>query len=211
MIPWEKIKEEYIRSYRPSRYFAEKYGLTPSAVRMRCAREGWVALREAHRERIEKEAEAFRRKGKDEAEAQMDEGTSDKSAHERTELMDGVSRKLMEKISLAIDQLDIQLVREVEKGKEMFYDHPQRTDKATKEIQTEREILREVKAPIDRNGIKLLAAALKDMKDVLMLRDPTDLLEQEAKIAKLQRDAKDELKDSPLIITFASDTEECCG
>lgn len=124
--------------------------------------------------------------------------------------MEEVSGKLLQKISQAIDQLDIQVLRQVRKEKEVLYDHPQRADKATKEVSTESETLTEVKAPIDRNGIKLLAAALKDVKDIQMLRDPLDLKEQEAKIAKLRRDAEGDGDSGTLLVTFAPETEEFC-
>ena len=124
--------------------------------------------------------------------------------------MEEVSGKLLQKISQAIDQLDIQVLRQLRKEKEVLYDHPQRADKATKEVSTETEILTEVKTPVDRNGIKLLAAALKDIKDIQMLRDPLDLREQEAKIAKLQRDAEGERDNGNLIVTFSPEAEEFC-
>ena len=44
--------------------------------------------------------------------------------------MEEVSGKLLQKISQAIDQLDIQVLRQVRKEKEVLYDHPQRADKA---------------------------------------------------------------------------------
>lgn len=127
---------------------------------------------------------------------------------EKHRAMDTVSRKLLHKISQAIDQLDVQILREVRKEKELVYDHPQRADKATKETLVEREIMTQVKAPVDRNGIKLLAAALKDVKEIQMLRDPLDIREQEAKIAKLHRDAEGERDGGTLLVTFSPQAED---
>ena len=125
--------------------------------------------------------------------------------------MDEVSGKLLEKISRAIDELDIQVLRQVRKEKEVLYDHPQRADKATKEVSTETETITEVKTPVDRNGIKLLAAALRDVRDIRMVRDPLDIMEQEAKIAKLRRDAEEDRDSGTLVVTFAPETEEFSG
>ena len=129
------------------------------------------------------------------------------TGEERYRAMDLVSGKLLHQISKAIDQLDIQVIRELRKEKELVYDHPQRTDKATMETVVERETLTTIHGPIDRNGIKLLAAALKDVKEIQMLRDPLDIREQEAKIAKLQREVQSESDSGAILVTFTPETE----
>ena len=49
---------------------------------------------------------------------------------------------------------------------------------------------------IDRGGLKQLTGVLKDLKEVLVLRSDGDTREQEARIAKLQRDLSPETEKS---------------
>lgn len=203
MVNWDRVKKDYVVEGLSRKELTEKYQITRSCLGMRIKRDGWNEEREAYLRTLEKKAEQLDLVlGK--ANPYMDEEVR------KIRSMEEVAEKLLAKISLAIDQLDIQLIREVRKEKELLYDHPQRADKATREIQTEGETLKEVKAPIDRNGIKLLAAALKDLKDIRMIRDPLDIKEQEAKIAKLQRESREEQKECKILVTFATDTEHCC-
>lgn len=143
------------------------------------------------------------------SESDMDasENAAALTGEDKYRAMDLVSGKLLHQISKAIDQLDIQVIRELRKEKELVYDHPQRADKATMETVVERETLTTIHGPIDRNGIKLLAAALKDVKEIQMLRDPLDIREQEAKIAKLQREVQSESDSGAILVTFTPETE----
>ena len=203
MVNWDRVKKDYVVDGLSRKELTEKYQITRSCLDMRIKRDGWNEERESYLRTLEKKAEQLDLVlGK--TNPYMDEEVR------KIRSMEEVAEKLLAKISLAIDQLDIQLIREVRKEKELLYDHPQRADKATCEIQTEGETLKEVKAPIDRNGIKLLAAALKDLKDIRMIRDPLDIKEQEAKIAKLLRESREEQKECKILVTFATDTEDCC-
>ena len=193
MADWILMKQEYIDGDRSVKELALRHGVGESTIHRRAAKEGWKDLRKAHEDATLKRALEL----------------LEKNRAEKMARMEVVSRELLERISQAIAQLDRQVIREVRKEKEILYENPQRSDKATKEIITEGETLTEVRTPIDRNGIKLLAAALKDVKDVQMLRDPSDIREQEAKIAKLQRDAREDLTDTGLHVTFSTETEEC--
>ena len=193
MAQWILIKRDYIAGDLTVREIAARYGISERAIQRTAAKEDWKSLRKAHQDAT-----------LDRALALMEEYRAQKLAR-----MEVVSRELLERISHAIGELDQQVLREVVKEKEILYENPQRADKATKEIITERENLVRVKTPIDRNGIKLLAAALKDVKDVQMLRDPMDLQEQEAKIAKLQRETCEEGTDRALRVEFSTETEGC--
>ena len=64
-------------------------------------------------------------------------------------------------------------------------------------------------APLDTQSIKHLTSALKDLKDIKGYKSAADMREQEARIAKLQKDASEE--DNTLTeikVTFGSDDEE---
>ena len=53
---------------------------------------------------------------------------------------------------------------------------------------------------IDRGGLKQLTGVLKDLKEVLVLRSDGDTREQEARIAKLQRDLSPETQKSLTVL-----------
>ena len=53
------------------------------------------------------------------------------------------------------------------------------------------------KIALDTQGMKHISGVLKDIKEIQMVRSDADLREQEARIAKLQREAaRDEVKDT---------------
>ena len=62
---------------------------------------------------------------------------------------------------------------------------------------------------LDTQGLKHISGVLKDIKEVQMIKSEADLREQEARIAKLQKEAQaEEKKDSTIIIQFAEGSEE---
>ena len=203
MVDWEQVKMEYITGDLTQNELAAKHKLTRSCLAMRVKREYWKEEREIYRKALQK---------KQEPDEEAYEAVLRARCHrEKQERMDNVVGQLLDKIGQAITELDVQVLRTVRKEKEFLYDHPQRADKATCEILVESETLTTVKCPVDRNGIKLLAAALKDLKEVQMLRDPMELKEQEAKVAKLMKEVEgSEDRDKGSIrITFAGETREC--
>ncbi len=209
MVDWDRIKKDYVEGRGTQRELASRYGVNRSALGMRAAREDWTGQRMALLQKI---SATSQNKSICQSIPAATTAELSRMAHsKKLARMETVSDKLLTRISQAIDELNVQVLREVRKEKELIYDHPQRTDKATREILVERETLTKVKAPVDRNGIKLLAAALKDIRDVQMLRDPTDLREQEAKIAKLEKEVNEdpEKDSSSLTVTFALDAESC--
>ena len=63
--------------------------------------------------------------------------------------------------------------------------------------------------PISHNAIKNISDALKNLKEVQMIRSDADMREQEARIAHLQKQAeKEEKKDNTIVIQFAEGSEE---
>jgi transposase-like protein len=57
-------------------------------------------------------------------------------------------------------------------------------------------------------SIKSLTSALKDLKDVKGLKSEADVREQEARIAKLQREAAGEISNADIKVTLEGDLEE---
>ena len=56
--------------------------------------------------------------------------------------------------------------------------------------------------------IRHLTSALKDIKDIKGIKTDADMREQEARIAKLQKEAQAEEKDAEIKITMGPDAEE---
>ena len=63
------------------------------------------------------------------------------------------------------------------------------------------------KGIIDRGGLKQLTGVLKDIKDVLTLRSDADAREQEARIAKLQRDLERETERACVTVQLEGESE----
>jgi hypothetical protein len=119
-----------------------------------------------------------------------------------------ISDKLLDKLEKAIDELDIQLFKDVKKTKVIEYNNEERPDKPTKETIHEEEKVIEIPTIIDRKGVQELSAAIKNLKEVQMLKSDLDIAEQEARINKLRKDAEDEQGDEPITVTLEGDVEK---
>lgn len=178
-MDWDRegAKAEYIAGDTSYRKLAEKYGVTLSALRGVAQQEEWVKLRA--RARHKANTEIVKSVGK----------TKAKKTLKRLDRIFGLTDRLLDKLEQAIGELDVQLCKNVEKIKTIEYQNDQRPDKPTKETIREEEKILEVKTIIDRGGIKAIASALRDIKEIQMLRSDLDEQEQEARIEKLRRDA----------------------
>ena len=61
---------------------------------------------------------------------------------------------------------------------------------------------------IDGQTMKHFTSALKDLKDITGLKSEVDLREQEARIAKLQKEAESEEKDTKIEVVIGDGTED---
>ena len=180
-MDWKAIRNEYITDESSSyRKLAKKYGVSLTAITNKAKQENWVEKR---------------RQFKDKTTTKTIEVLSDRSADKLTRVMD-ITDKLLDKLEKAVEELDIQLFKDVVKTKEIEYNHELRPDKPTKETIHEEEKVIEVKSIVDRSGIKAIASALRDIKEVQMLKTELDRMEQEARIAKLQKEAEADEKDN---------------
>ena len=170
MADWKKIKTEYITTDTSYRKLAQKYGIHYKVISERGKAENWVELRSQHRDKT-----LTKTLGK------IREKQADKMSR-----IDDLADKLLEKLEQAITELDLQLYKHTDKTKTIEYDNDRRPDKPTKEVVHEEEKLLEVKSIVDRQGLKQIASALKDIKEVKMLRSELDKQEQEARIAALR-------------------------
>ena len=176
MADWQAIKAEYITTDTSYRKLAKKYGISHVQIGNVGKEEKWVELRKQYL---------------DEALTKTVDNALDERVDRMTRVMD-LTDKLLDKIEQAINEVDITLFKHVDKTKTIEYNNAERPDKPTKEIVHEEEKLLETKTIIDRAGLRQLTAALKDIKEVQMLKTELDRKEQEARIANLQKQAEKE-------------------
>lgn len=193
MADWQAIKTEYITTDTSYRKLAQKHGVSYQAICHRSKDEGWIAQREQHMNKTVSKA--------------IDK-ISSKKADEMARI-DDLADKLLEKLEQAITELDLQLYKHTDKTKVIEYNNDLRPDKPTKETIHEEEKLLEAKSIVDRQGLKQIASALKDLKEVKMRRSELDRQEQEARIANLRKQAeKDDDTADVIEVVFAAGPEE---
>ena len=173
MADWQAIKTEYITTDTSYRKLAQKYGVSYQAICHRSKEEGWITAREQHTNKTVSKA--------------IDKISTKKA--DKMARIDDLADKLLEKLEQAITELDLQLYKHTDKTKIIEYNNEERPDKPTKETIHEEEKLLEAKSIVDRQGLKQIASALKDIKEVKMLRSELDKQEQEARIANLRKQA----------------------
>lgn len=192
-MDWNAIKTEYITTDTSYRKLAIKYNVSYTAIGNKSRQEGWVEQRNQFiNKTVSKSINSI----------------SNKTADRLTRIFDA-SDKLLEKLERAVEELDIQLYKQVNKTKVIEYNNLDRPDKPTKEIIEETETVQEVTTIVDRAGLKAVTDALKNLKEVQMLRTELDIQEQEARIANLRRQAEaDDDKDAVVKITIEGGDDE---
>ena len=193
MADWQAIKTEYITTDTSYRKLAQKYGIHYKVISERGKDEKWVELRSQHRDKtLTKTLDKISNK------------QSDKMAR-----IDKLTDQLLDKLEQAISELDLQLYKHTDKTKVIEYNNDRRPDKPTKETIHEEEKLLEAKSIVDRQGLKQIASALRDIKEVKMLRSELDRQEQEARIANLRKQSeKDDDNTDVIEVVFAAGPEE---
>lgn len=192
MADWQSIKTEYITTDTSYRKLAQKYGVSYVQIGNVGKQENWVELRRQHLDKT------FTK-------------TVDKISNKKADKMariDDLADKLLEKLEQAITELDMQLYKHTDKTKVIEYDYELVPGKPTKETVHEEEKLLEVKSIVDRQGLKQIASALKDIKEVKMLRSELDKQEQEARIDKLRKEAMVEKENNEVKVAIVGELEE---
>lgn len=193
MADWRKIRTEYITTDTSYRKLAKKYGVSYQSICAKSKEEKWLEKREQHTNiTLTKALKKI----------------EDRQA-EKIASVEELADQLLMKVELAITELDRQFVKHTVKTKTIEYNNDQRPDKPTKEVVKEEEEILDVSTIIDRQGLKQIASALRDLKEVKMLKTELDRKEQEARIENLQKQAsKDSDKVSEIEIVFAAGPEE---
>ena len=152
-IDWIKLKNEYINSNISYRKLAEKYNISFNTLKEAAIREQWYSARQKQRNKIatniqQKTAESIVKKETD-----------------RINRILSITDKILDKIEIATEQIDNYIVSNKIKVKKIEYD-PKMNGKVAKETITETENLEVIDGIIDRLGLKHIANALKDIKDI---------------------------------------------
>lgn len=167
MADWNQVKTEYITTATSYRKLAEKHGVSYQAICHRSKEEGWIALRQQHTNKtVSKTLQKI----------------SDQQAQKMARI-DRITGKLLSKIEKAVDELDLTIITRKEK-----------VDYGNREVTTERREITEG-GIVDRAGLRQITAALKDLKEIQMLKSELDRQEQEARIEKLRADAQQHRND----------------
>ena len=192
MADWKSIKTEYITTDTSYRKLAQKYGVSYQAICHRSKEEGWITDREQHMNKTVSKAV---------------EKISSKKADKMSRI-DDLADQLLDKLQQAITELDLQLYKHTDKTKVIEYDYELMPGKPTKETIHEEEKLLETKSIVDRQGLKQIASALKDIKEVKMLKSELDRQEQEARIDKLRKEATVEKENNEVKVTILGELGE---
>lgn len=171
MADWQKIKTEYITTDTSYRKLAQKYGVRYATLQARAKEEKWTALRDQYRTSTVSK-------------------TISKISNQQARKMariEGITDRLLDKLEQAVGELDLEIIKRKTK-----------VDDGITEVTTE--TVEAVEGGIvDRTGLRHLTAALKDLKEIQMLKSDLDRREQEARIANLQRQTeKDEINKEPI-------------
>lgn len=196
MADWAKIRKEYIKGGVSYRKLSEKYGVPLGSLKRVGAKEKWASLRD----------QAAAKTGQ-----KLVQSISDKNADLGVRLY-AATERLLAMVEKAIEELNITLATNTKKEKIIEYNNAQRPDKPTKEVTTETEEVVLAETIVDRAGVKAIASALRDIKEIQDIRSEKDLEEQTARIAKLRMEAerKDEKEDSGVEVVLSSEIEGYC-
>lgn len=155
-MDWTKIRNEYINGDISYRKLAEKHGIVFQTLRDRAIKEKWFEKRKEQRNKISLKTEQ-----------KTAELLAEREANRLLRISDAADR-LLEKIEEATEQLDQFIVTNKVRQKEVKYVSGKAGfGKPSKELIKEVEDKRVVKADhLDRLGLKQLASALKDLRDI---------------------------------------------
>ena len=191
-INWIDVRTEYITTLTSYRKLADKYGVSFRTLSERAKQEGWRDARASFRENLVTKAVQ----------------KAENRQADRMARIDKAADRLLSKLERAIDELDMVIATKKTKTKDIEYNNGERPDKPTREVIVEEETVETVSVMVDRAGLRMITAALKDLKEVKMIRSELDQQEQEARIANLRRQAESEEKDSDTKLEIVGLPEE---
>lgn len=177
---WQAVRREYGHGTGIGA-LSRKYGIPESTLRGRARRENWKKIEPT------------------ESNAQKTYVEKDEQREERLRRVDGLADSMLTCLERAVTELDAveRSVKEKvkrEDGADVTIDYAQ--------------IIAGEKSIIDRGGLRQLTGVLKDLKDILGFRSDLDSREQEARIARLQRELAQDEETRTLRVTLEGGCEE---
>lgn len=156
MANWIKIRNEYINGNISYRKLAEKHGVSFNTLQQKAREDKWFDKRKEQHDKI---TEKLRQK--------TAEQLAEREASRLLRISNAADR-LLEKIEEATEQLDQFIVTNRAKEKTVKYTSAKAGfGKPSKETIKEIETKKVIKANhLDRMGLKQLASALKDLRDI---------------------------------------------
>lgn len=161
MANWTKIRNEYINGNISYRKLAEKHNIPFNTLKDRAIAEKWFEKKKKQQNKIETKT------------LQITAEILAQKEAERLLRISTAADKLLEKIEEATEQLDQFIVTSKKKQKEIQYVSSKAGfGKPKKEVVLELEDKRVISSGhIDKLGLKQLASALKDLKDIQFTKD----------------------------------------
>lgn len=160
-IDWISIKNEYINTTISYRKLAEKYSVSFATLQQKAKKEHWKNERDNQYDRTMTKVR------------QKTAAVIVKKEVNRIERLTNVSDILLAKLEQAAGQLDNYVVTNKVRVKTVEYDNAVK-GKPKKETTVETEKLAVVDGIIDKQGLKQLASALKDIKDIQAVASSND-------------------------------------
>jgi hypothetical protein len=154
---WNKIRNEYINGNISYQKLAEKHEVNYNTLQDKARKEKWFAKKKAQQEKITEKT--LQKSAEKLAEAEAN----------RLLKISNAADKLLEKIELATEQLDLYL--EKTKVKTPVKVKDKKTGETLNAFQENETFNVAQKNRIDRAGLKQIASALKDLKDIQFTAD----------------------------------------
>ena len=156
MADWIKIRNEYINGNISYQKLAEKHGVNYNTLQDKARKEKWFAKKKAQHEKITEKT--LQKSAEKLAEAEAN----------RLIRISNAADRLLEKIELATEQLDLYLAKDKRKYTQQGKDKKGKTVY----VDVEEEVLKSVKVEnLNKGDLKKLASALKDLKDIQFTAD----------------------------------------
>ena len=180
---WSKIKTEYITTDTSYRKLAQKYGVSTTQICNVGREEGWVQLREQHLNKTVAKSVA----------------AAERRKVAQAERMQNVADRLLDKLEKAVEELDLDVITVREK---FVTDSGERTEES---------LFTREGGIVDRDGLRKVTAAMRDLKEVLQIRTKLDEQEQEARIDKLREEAQKKDDNREITVVISEEAEDYCG
>lgn len=185
---WEQIRQEYISTDTSYRQLEKKYGVSYSKIQGMAQRGKWLEEREKFKStRANKSLDLIcDEQAKDIAKAVF------------------IGNKLLDKLEKAVDELDVILVKRTKRTETTEGTGLGLADVTYTEESYEVQDI----TMVDYEKLKQLTVALKNLKEIGIFRADLDEREQRARIAKLEKEAKEEQTDTSIVISIEGELNE---